>query len=72
MDLSLREVSMQEPQLDKVLRQGFVFVKADRIQNWSEQECRTVFNRMFANYGVDKYLHIKKSPEEIIELDIMH
>ena len=30
---------------------GFLFVKADRIQNWSEQECRTVFNRMFANYG---------------------
>ena len=42
MDLSLREVFMQEPHLDKVLRQGFVFVKADRIQNWSEQECRTV------------------------------
>ena len=42
MDLSLREVFMQEPQLDKVLRQGFLFVKADRIQNWSEQECRTV------------------------------
>ena len=30
------------PQLDKVLRQGFLFVKTDRIQNWSEQECRTV------------------------------
>ena len=33
---------MQEPQLDKVVSQGFLFVKAIRIQNWSEQECRTV------------------------------
>ena len=37
---------MQEPQLDKVLRQGFVFVKADQIQNWSEQECRTVYGNV--------------------------
>ena len=85
MDLSLREVIMQEPQLDKVLRQGFLFVKADRIQNWSEQECRTVLECLqimvkstcnvtvykWKNF-VNKYLPIKKSPEEIIKIDIMH
>ena len=35
-DLSFREVFMQESQLDKMLRQTFLFVKAGRgrIQNW--------------------------------------
>ena len=65
----------------KVLRQGFVFVKAD--QNWSEQECRTVLECLqimvkstcnvtvykWKNF-VNKYLPIKKSPEEIIEIDM--
>ena len=41
-EFELERSFMQEPQFDKVLRQGFLFVKADQIQNWSEQECRTV------------------------------
>ena len=76
---------MQEPQFDKVLRQGFLFVKTDRIQNWSEKECRTVRECLqimvkstcnvavykWKNF-VNKYLPIKKSPEKIIKIDIMH
>ena len=78
---------MQEPQLDKVLRQAFLFLKADRIQNWSEQECSTVreclqiMMKSTCNYNVtvykwknfvNKYLPIKKSPEEILKIEIMH
>ena len=35
-EFELERSFMQEPQFDKVLRQGFLFVKADQIQNWSE------------------------------------
>ena len=78
-EFELERSFMQEPQFDKVLRQGFLFVKADRIQNWSEQECSTVRECLqimvkstcnvtvytWKNF-VNKYLPKKKSPEEII------
>ena len=83
-EFELERSFMQEPQFDKVLRQGFLFVKADQIQNWSEQECRTVREclqimvKSTCNVTVykwktfvNKYLPINKSPEEIIKIDIM-
>ena len=50
-EFELERSFMQEPQFDKELRQGFLFVKADRIQNWSEHETVQDCKGMFAYYG---------------------